>query len=222
MATLFLPQCFIARNRLHIFGTNHSIRNIAVFAARMLRGEFREPLDGPIGVMPGRRVLTRGSTRARAVSVVAAARSGPVHERRPSVRAFRSRLSRGNPFLPHVRRRGHPPPHAERDRDCRGNRSASNARLIRRGRGPPIFQSTQIVYSKPPTDGALPDPVGTFNVVHMSFDTEDGHQTVGSTDPQRARLGTAWTSRFSLIRRCVTWRSAHDMARARGRLGSKA
>jgi hypothetical protein len=31
---------------------------------------------------------------------------------------------------------------------------------------------TQIVYAKPPDDGALPDPAGTFNVVHTPFDTE--------------------------------------------------
>jgi hypothetical protein len=49
----------------------------------------------------------------------------------PSVRTFRSRLSRGNAFLPEVRRRGHAPSHAERDRDRCGNRSASKARLIR-------------------------------------------------------------------------------------------
>jgi predicted dehydrogenase len=48
---------------------------------------------------------------------------------------FRPRLSRGNASLPHVRRRGYAPSHAGRDRDGRGNRSASNARLIRRGRG---------------------------------------------------------------------------------------
>src|SRR2546425_1622305 len=82
----------------------------------------------------GRAVLARGPTRARAVSVVAAARPGPFHQRRPSVRAFRSRLSRGNTFLPHLRRRGHAPSHAERDRDGCGNRSASNARLIRQRR----------------------------------------------------------------------------------------
>jgi hypothetical protein len=31
---------------------------------------------------------------------------------------------------------------------------------------------TQIVYAKPPADGALPDPAGTFDVVHTPFDTE--------------------------------------------------
>jgi predicted dehydrogenase len=38
--------------------------------------------------------------RARAVSVVAAARPGPFQQRRPGVRAFRPRLSRGNAFCP--------------------------------------------------------------------------------------------------------------------------
>src|SRR3989454_11201401 len=74
-------------------------------------------------------VRARGPARAEAVSLVAAARPGPLHQRRPGVRAFRPRLSRGNAFLPHVRRRRHTPSHAGRDRDGRGNRPASNARL---------------------------------------------------------------------------------------------
>src|SRR5207248_677196 len=49
----------------------------------------------------GRAVLARGAARAREVSVVAAAR--PFHQRRPSVRAFRPRLSRGNAFVSYVR-----------------------------------------------------------------------------------------------------------------------
>src|SRR6266705_4521441 len=36
----------------------------------------------------------------------------------------------------------------------------------------PMIQNTQIVYAKPPADGALPDPAGTFNVVHTPFDAE--------------------------------------------------
>src|SRR5207249_9343678 len=36
----------------------------------------------------------------------------------------------------------------------------------------PMIQNTQIVYAKPPADGALPDPAGTFDVVHTPFDTE--------------------------------------------------
>src|SRR6266571_9296033 len=36
----------------------------------------------------------------------------------------------------------------------------------------PMIQNTQIVYEKPPADGALPDPAGTFNVVHAPFHTE--------------------------------------------------
>ena len=31
---------------------------------------------------------------------------------------------------------------------------------------------TEIVYAKPPADGALPDPAGTFNVVDTPFDPE--------------------------------------------------
>src|SRR5207249_7295774 len=41
------------------------------------------------------------------------------------------RLSRGNASLPDLSRRSQAPSHAERDRDCRGDRSASNACLIR-------------------------------------------------------------------------------------------
>src|SRR5207302_10723250 len=77
-------------------------------------------------------VMARRPTSAKGVSVVAA--PGPFHQRRPSVRALRRRLPRRNAFVPYVRRRGHAPSHAERDRDGRGNRSASNARLIRRVR----------------------------------------------------------------------------------------
>jgi NADPH-dependent curcumin reductase CurA len=35
-----------------------------------------------------------------------------------------------------------------------------------------MIQNAQIVYVKPPADGALPDPAGTFTVVHAPFDTE--------------------------------------------------
>ena len=58
------------------------------------------------------------------------AASRPIHQRRPGVRAFRPRLSRGPASLPDVRRRGHTPSDVRRDREGRGNRSASNARLI--------------------------------------------------------------------------------------------
>ena len=34
------------------------------------------------------------------------------------------------------------------------------------------MDQTQIVYAKPPADGALPDPAGTFSVVHTPFDAE--------------------------------------------------
>src|SRR5436309_2369859 len=74
-------------------------------------------------------VLARAPARARAISVGAAAR--PRHERRASVRAFCPRLSRGNPSLPNLRRRGHAPSHAECDRDGSGDRPSSNGRLIR-------------------------------------------------------------------------------------------
>ena len=76
-------------------------------------------------------VLARELARAGGVSVGAAPSPGPFHQRRPSVRAFRPRLSRWNAPLPHLRRRGHAPSHAERDRDRRGDRRASNTRLIR-------------------------------------------------------------------------------------------
>src|SRR5438874_5744447 len=33
------------------------------------------------------------------------------------------------------------------------------------------LMQTEIVYLKPPADGALPDPASTFNVVHTPFET---------------------------------------------------
>jgi predicted dehydrogenase len=50
----------------------------------------------------GRAALARAHARAGGVSVGAAPSPGPFHQRRPSVRAFRPRLSRGNAFLPHL------------------------------------------------------------------------------------------------------------------------
>jgi hypothetical protein len=49
-----------------------------------------------------------------------------------------------------------------------------------------MIQNTQIVYAKPPADGALPDPAGTFNVVHTPFDDTDTPMALPSSDPRRA------------------------------------
>ena len=49
---------------------------------------------------PGRAVLTRDPAGASAVSVGATAKPGPVHQRRPGVRAVRPRLPRGNHLCP--------------------------------------------------------------------------------------------------------------------------
>src|SRR5207244_7197267 len=35
-----------------------------------------------------------------------------------------------------------------------------------------MIQNTQVIYTKPPADGALPDPANTFNVVQTPFDAE--------------------------------------------------
>jgi len=51
---------------------------------------------------------------------------GPFHQLRPRRMRVRRAIAK-NPFLPDIRRRGHPPSHAGGDRDGRGNRSASNA-----------------------------------------------------------------------------------------------
>src|SRR5439155_24606887 len=68
---------------------------------------------------------------AAAIPLLTAARAW--HQRRPGVRAFRARLSRGNTSLCPVRRRGHAPSDVRRDREGGGNGSASDARLIRAG-----------------------------------------------------------------------------------------
>ena len=55
-----------------------------------------------------------------------------------------------------------------------------------------MIQNTQIVYAKPPADSALPDPAGTFNVVHTPFDTEAMNLKAGEVlvDNQYLSIGS--------------------------------
>src|SRR2546428_1926296 len=76
----------------------------------------------------GAAVRARVPACARGVAVGAAA-TGSRYERRPSVRAVRSRLSRGHTPVPDFWRRAHSASHAERDRDGSRDGSASKARL---------------------------------------------------------------------------------------------
>jgi NADPH-dependent curcumin reductase CurA len=63
---------------------------------------------------------------------------------------------------------------------------------------------TQIVYAKPPDDGALPDPAGTFNVVHMPFDTEATSLEAGEILVENQYLSIDPYHRFGLYDPAVT------------------
>src|SRR6266571_3920324 len=62
----------------------------------------------------------------------------------------------------------------------------------------PMIQNTQIVYAKPPADGALPDPAGTFNVVHTPFDTEAVNLKAGEVLVENHYLSIDPYHRFGL------------------------
>ena len=61
-----------------------------------------------------------------------------------------------------------------------------------------MIQNTQIVYAKPPADGALPDPAGTFNVVHTPFDTEAVNLKAGEVLVENHYLSIDPYHRFGL------------------------
>jgi NADPH-dependent curcumin reductase CurA len=63
---------------------------------------------------------------------------------------------------------------------------------------------TQIIYAKPPDDGALPDPAGTFNVVHMPFDTEATSLEAGEILVENQYLSIDPYHRFGLYDPAVT------------------
>src|SRR5438445_680657 len=68
----------------------------------------------------------------------------------------------------------------------------------------PMIQNTQIVYAKPPADGALPDPAGTFNVVHTPFDTEAKNLKAGEVLVENQYLSIDPYHRFGLYDPAVT------------------
>src|SRR5437660_4691634 len=68
----------------------------------------------------------------------------------------------------------------------------------------PMIQNTQIVYAKPPADGALPDPAGTFNVVHTTFDTEAMNLKAGEVLVENQYLSIDPYHRFGLYDPAVT------------------
>src|SRR5206468_2972841 len=67
-----------------------------------------------------------------------------------------------------------------------------------------MIQNTQIVYAKPPADGALPDPAGTFNVVHTPFDTEAVNLKAGEVLLENRYLSIDPYHRFGLYDPAVT------------------
>src|SRR5438093_6246117 len=67
-----------------------------------------------------------------------------------------------------------------------------------------MIQNTQIVYAKPPADGALPDPAGTFNVVHTPFDAEAVNLEVGEVLVENLYLSIDPYHRFGLYDPAVT------------------
>ncbi len=67
-----------------------------------------------------------------------------------------------------------------------------------------MIQNMQIVYAKPPADGALPDPAGTFNVVHTPFDTEAMNLKAGEVLVENHYLSIDPYHRFGLYDPAVT------------------
>ncbi len=63
---------------------------------------------------------------------------------------------------------------------------------------------TQIVYLKPPADGALPDPTGTFKVVQSPFDTAATELQPGEVLVENLYLSIDPYHRFGLYDPAVT------------------
>ena len=63
---------------------------------------------------------------------------------------------------------------------------------------------TQIVYAKPPADGALPDPAGTFGVVQARFDVEATHLRAGEVLVENQYLSIDPYHRFGLYDPAIT------------------
>src|SRR5947208_7556144 len=66
------------------------------------------------------------------------------------------------------------------------------------------MDQTQIVYAKPPADGALPDPADTFNVVHTPFDSEVTNLEAGEVLVENQYLSIDPYHRFGLYDPAVT------------------
>src|SRR6266852_9313667 len=66
------------------------------------------------------------------------------------------------------------------------------------------LMQTQIVYVKPPADGALPDPAATFAVVHAPFDTEATDLQAGDVLVENQYLSIDPYHRFGLYDPAVT------------------
>jgi NADPH-dependent curcumin reductase CurA len=67
-----------------------------------------------------------------------------------------------------------------------------------------MMQNTQIVYAKPPADGALPDPAGTFDVVHTPFDPAALNLKAGDVLVDNQYLSIDPYHRFGLYDPAVT------------------
>ena len=67
-----------------------------------------------------------------------------------------------------------------------------------------MIHDTKVVYAKPPADGALPDPAGTFNVVHTPFDTEAVNLKAGEVLVDNQYLSIDPYHRFGLYDPAVT------------------
>src|SRR5438046_1812048 len=68
----------------------------------------------------------------------------------------------------------------------------------------PMIQNTQIVYAKPPADGALPDPACTFDVVHTPFDPDAANLKAGEVLVDNQYLSIDPYHRFGLYDPAVT------------------
>ena len=66
-----------------------------------------------------------------------------------------------------------------------------------------MFQ-TQVVYAKPPADGALPDPSATFDVVQTPFDSEATHLEAGQVLVENQYLSIDPYHSFGLYDPAVT------------------
>src|SRR6266571_4920228 len=90
-------------------------------------------------------------------------------------------------------------------REGRRNRAGPGGGLGRSAEAAALMiQNTQIVYAKPPADGALPDPAGTFSVVHTPLDTEAMNLKAGEVLVEKHYLSIDPYHRFGLYDPAVT------------------